>query len=154
IDKARYGAHLYTDKAPGMSVIELPFARVLALPAIEKMQAPDWRLWGGRLLSSGVAFLLLAFLVGRVAVGLGPGCGGAPLVTFALGGLVGGMGAANFGHVTAALLGFSAFPLAWRGSAALAGLAAGCALLVEYQAAAIAAVLAVYVALRGGRALA
>jgi uncharacterized repeat protein (TIGR01451 family) len=153
LDKARYGSHLYTDKAPGMSVIELPTARVLALPAIEKMQAPDWRLWGVRILSSGIAFLLLAFLVGRVAEGLAPGCGGATLATFALGTLVAGMAAANFGHVTAAALGFGAFLLAWRGSAALAGLAAGAALLVEYQAAAIAGVLAVYVALRGVRAL-
>jgi uncharacterized repeat protein (TIGR01451 family) len=154
IDKARYGSHLYSDKAPGMSVIEVPLDRALQVPRIEKMDFPDARLWGVRILSSGVAFLLLAFLVGRISEGLAPGCGGAALVTFALGTLVAGMAASNFGHITAAALAFGAFLLAWRGSALLAGLAAGFAVLVEYQAAAVAAALAVYVALRGVRAVA
>jgi hypothetical protein len=104
-----------------------------------------------RLLTSGAAFILLALAVGRVSEGLSPGQGGAALVTFALATLTGAMAATTFGHVTAAALGFGAFLLAWRGRYSLAGVLAGLAIVVEYQAAIIVAVLAAYVALRGMR---
>jgi len=41
-----------------------------------------------RALSVGLAFVLCAFLVGRVSEGLAPGYGGIALVSFALGTLV------------------------------------------------------------------
>jgi uncharacterized repeat protein (TIGR01451 family) len=94
------------------------------------------RLRGVRVLSSGLAFLVCAFLLGRVAEGLAPGCGGATLVAFALGTLAAPFAAAGFGHLAAATLGFGAFLLAWNRRHLLAG------------------VLDVYVALRGLRSLA
>jgi hypothetical protein len=154
IDKASYGGHLYSDKAPGMSVLEIPSAEALRLPRVDQIRWHDLHLWGVRLLSSGLAFLLGAFLVGRVAEGLTPGRGGAALVTFGVGTLVMPLAAANFGHGAAGTAAFAGFLLLWRRSYALSGLLAGMALLIEYQAAAIVVILGVYAALRGRRSVA
>ena len=35
VDKARYGDHLYSDKAPGLSALEVPAAAAVRLPAID-----------------------------------------------------------------------------------------------------------------------
>jgi hypothetical protein len=145
VDKARFGGHLYSDKAPGMSVIELPAAEAVALPPVERLDRFDAGLWAVRLLSSGIAFLIGAFLVGRVCEGLAPGHGAAALVAFSLGTLVEPLAAANFGHVTAGTLAFGAFLLAWRGRSAGAGLAAGAGVLVEYPSAGVVALLGLYV---------
>jgi hypothetical protein len=150
-DKSQYGNHLYSDKAPGMSLIEAPLAVVFGLQRIETMDYPTANLWAVRILSSGLAFLLCALLVGRLAEGLAPGTGGAALVTFALGSSISGLAASNFGHVTAALLAFAAFLLAWGRRPVGAGLAAGAVPLVEYQAGAVLAILGVYAAVRLGR---
>lgn len=153
-DKARYGGHLYSDKAPGMSLLAVPAAEAARLPPLEQVEGPNARLWGVRLLTSGLAFVLVAFLVGRVAEGLAPGRGDAALVTFALGTIVAPLAAVGFAHVLAAALGFAAFLLAWRSRLLAAGLVAGAALLVEYQTAAIVVAVGLYVALRGARGLA
>jgi hypothetical protein len=81
------------------------------------------------------------------------GSGGFALVAFGLGTLAAPLAATTFGHVTAAALAFGAFLLCSRGRLAAAGLAAGAAVLVEYQAAVILLVLAAYAALRGWRPL-
>jgi hypothetical protein len=154
VDRARFGGHLYSDKAPGMSLLELPSAEAVRLHPMQHVKGRGVRLWAVRLLSSGLAFLLGALLVGRVAETLAPGWGGAALVAFALGTLVEPLAAANFSHVAAGTAAFGAFVLAWQRSYLLAGLAAGAALLIEYQAAAILVVLALYAAVHGGRALA
>jgi len=154
IDQARYRGRVYSDKAPGMSVLALPATALVRLPT-----AYDWefqgdaRLWAVRVLSSGLAFVALLILIGRVAEGLAPGSGGFVLVAFGLGTLLGPLAATTFGHVTSAALAFGAFVLASREATALAGLAAGAAAVVEYQAAAVAVILAGYVALRGARPL-
>src|SRR5262249_21155793 len=57
------------------------------------------------------------------------------------------------GHITAGLIAFVAFLLAWGRRPLAAGLAAGAAPLVEYQTGAIVAILAVYLALQGRRSL-
>jgi uncharacterized repeat protein (TIGR01451 family) len=152
-DRASYGGHLYSDKAPGMSLLELPGAEALRLRPIERIEGLDPRLWAVRLLGSGIAFLVCAFLVGRAAEGLVPGTGAPSLVAFALGTLVMPFAAANFSHVPAAALGFGAFLLAWRRRPLAAGLAAGLACFVEYQSVLVAAVLAAYLAVSGRRAL-
>ena len=152
-DKALFDGHLYSDKAPGMSVIAIPAVEALQLRPVDQIHGSDLRLWGVRLLTSGVAFLLGAFLVGRIAEGLAPGRGAAALVAFALGTIFAPLAATSFGHVTAATLAFGVFALAWRRQPLLAGLAAGAALLVEYQTAAILVVVGAYVALGGMRAL-
>jgi len=152
VDRARYQGRIYLDKAPGMSLVAVPSALLTSLPAPARWAGTrDFRIWLIRVLTGGIAFILLALAVGRVSEGLSPGRGGLALVTFALATLTGAMAATTFGHVTAAALGFGAFLFACRGRYALAGLLAGLAMLVEYQTAIIVAVVAVYVALKGWR---
>lgn len=152
VDRARYGGRTYSDKAPGMSLLAVPPTWLTSLPLPSQWNSTrDFRIWSIRLLTSGIAFILLALAVGRVAEGLSPGRGGLVLVTFALATLTGAMAATTFGHVTAAGLGFGAFLLGWRGRYGLAGLLAGLAMVVEYQTAIIVAVLAIYVGLTGLR---
>jgi len=154
VDKSTFAGHLYSDKAPGMSLIELPAVLATGDAAVEPRPVESLRVWFARVCSSGLAFLLCAFLVGRLAEGLAPGFGGVSLVAFALGTLIAPLAAANFEHGTAGALGLTAFLLAWRRRSGPAGLAAGAAVVVGYEAALIAVILAGYVALQGGRALA
>jgi hypothetical protein len=148
-DRAVYKGHLYSDKAPGMSALELPVAEAVRVPAPSAWPSNSPQLWAIRLFSSGIAFLVCAFLVGRVSEGIAPGLGGISLVTFALGTLVAPFAVANFDHVPSAALGFGAFVLAWRRSPLLAGVVAGVAVTVDYEAAATLAILGAYVAFQG-----
>ena len=152
IDRSSFGGHYYSDKAPGLSLVEVPAVALLdpGLP----VSWPDvgLRLWGVRVLSAGIAFLFCAFLVGRVAEGLAPRFGGAALVAFALGTLMAPLGATGFEHTLSALLGFGAFLLAWRRRPTAAGVVAGAAVLVDYEACLVLGVVALYVALQGRRA--
>ena len=153
-DHASYKGHLYTDKAPGLSVLELPSVEAVRLGDPSTWPGESTRLWVVRVLSVGLAFLACAFVVGRISEGLAPGWGGAALVAFALGTLVAPLAAVSFDHVPAAALGLGAFALAWGRRPLLAGLAAGAAVLTEYEAASILIVVAAYVALRGARPVA
>jgi len=152
-DRASYGGHLYSDKAPGMSVVEIPGALAGSVPSAASWPYEGLRVWAARVLSGGIAFILCAFLVGRISEGLAPGYGGVSLVSFGLGTLVAPFAAANFDHVLTGTLGFAAFALAWRRRPFAAGLLAGAALDVEYQAGFILVILAAYVALQGRRPL-
>jgi hypothetical protein len=126
----------------------------VGLPSAKKWEfEADARLWAVRLLSSGIAFVFLLVAVGRVSEGLAAGSGGFAMVAFALGTLMAPLAATTFDHVAAAALAIGAFLLGSRGRAAFAGLAAGSAVAVEYQAAAVGVVLAAYLALRGARPL-
>ncbi len=153
-DHAVHGGHLYSDKAPGVSLLELPAVAVLRPGPPQRWSSDDLRVWGVRVLSVGLAFLMCALLVGRVGEGLAPGFGAITLVAFALGTLVAPLAALSYEHVAAGALAFAAFLLAWRRRHALAGLAAGATVLVEYECGIVVVVLACYVALRGWRALA
>src|SRR5439155_26286486 len=112
-----------------------------------------FRIWGVRLFSSGIAFLVCVLLVGRIGEGLAPGYGGPTLVAFGLGTLAAPLAATDFGHVAAAACGFGAFVLAWRRRTVAAGLPGGAAILFEYQTAMIAVLVAAYLAGRGVRPL-
>jgi hypothetical protein len=155
LDVARYGGHRYSNKAPGIAVLSVPVALLVGLKA-----PPDWnhshdfRLWAVRIATGGLALLLCAFLVGRVAEGLVPGTGGITLVAFALGTEASALAGPNFSDVQAAALCFAAFVLVWSRRPFLAGLVAGLAVLVEYEAALGAVVISGYVLLNGGRVLA
>jgi hypothetical protein len=59
----------------------------------------------------------------------------------------------NYDQAPATALGFAAFALAWSRRPLAAGLAAGAALTVEYQAAPVLLLVGAYVALAGGRAI-
>jgi uncharacterized repeat protein (TIGR01451 family) len=152
IDKSIFDGHLYSDKAPGMSVLEIVGDELVQLPPVDHDGGVHPRIWMVRLLASGLGFLLGAFLIGRVAEGLAPGRGGIALVAFALGTLFAPLAAANFGHGTAGAVALGAFLLAWRGRFVPAGLVVGAALLIEYQTAAILIALAAYSAFKGARA--
>jgi hypothetical protein len=151
IDTATYGGDLYSDKAPGFSVLAIPAAEAVRLPPrwAWTTRSAEMRIWAVRLSVAGVALLLCAFLVGRVAEGLAPGWGGASLVTLGLGTLLSSFAVISFGHVPAAAIGFGAFVLAWGRRPFLAGLAAGAAVLVEYEAGLIALAVGAYVLLLG-----
>jgi len=154
VDQARFHGRTYSDKAPGMSVLALPVAEAIGLPAPSHWRyRHDLQVWLVRVLTSGVAFVFLAFAVGRVSEGLARNTGGIALVAFALATLVGAMAPTTFDHVTAGAFGFAAFLCAWRRRPGVAGLLAGAALTVEYQTGLIAAILALYVALGGVRPL-
>jgi hypothetical protein len=149
-DRAQYGRHLYSDKAPGMSVLEIPGSVAAPVGDTSSWPIESVRLWLPRVLSSGIAFLLGIFLVGRISEGLAPGLGGISLVTFGLGTLFAPFAAAGFEHVTAGTLGLATLALAWRRRPALAGVVAGVALLVAYEAALILLIVAIYLAFLQG----
>lgn len=153
-DRASYGGHLYSDKAPGLSIAAIPAVLATSLPG------PSWerrdsrvRLWIVRVVTAGFAFVCCAFLVGRVSEGLVVGWGGASLVTFALGTMVCSLAPSTFAHIPAAALAFAAFGLAWKRSPFLAGLLSGLAVLFEYEAGLAALALGAYVVVTGGRAV-
>jgi hypothetical protein len=156
LDHALYKGNEYTDKAPGLSIVELPLAEALRLPPANTLPERSWKIWVIRLLTSGIVFVALAFVVGRVSEGLAPGFGSIALVTFALGTLIAPFAAMNFDQVPAAALGFGAFLLAWRRKPFAAGLLAGAGVFFEYQAGGIMVVVGAYLYLttRSGRALA
>jgi hypothetical protein len=155
VDRSSHGGHLYSDKAPGLALIATPaFAAFRVGSTPENWPSFDLRLWGVRVLSVGLCFVLCAFMVGRVSEGLAPGYGGAALVTFALGTLVEPFAATEFDHVPAAMLAFAAFVLAWRGRPLLAGVAGGLAVLTNYEAGLAVGIVGVYLAFRGLRPVA
>jgi hypothetical protein len=153
-DRSLHDGHFYSNKAPGMSLVEVaPVVLVRLPPAPWRWGSKgDLQLWAVRLVASGLPFLLAAFLIGRVAEGLAPGFGGAALVTFALGTQMAPFAAAGFSHPLTAALGFLAFVLASRSRHVLAGLAAGFAVTTEYDAAATLLLVLLYTMLRGWRA--
>ena len=150
-DRAKYDGRLYSDKAPGMALLDVPAVVIARVPSTYSWPYWSVRLWFVRVVTSGLALIVCAFLIGRISEGLAPGYGGISLVAFALGTLVAPFGASNFEHVTAGMLGLSAFALAWGRRPLLAGLTAGLALLVAYEAATILCVLAVYLVVTQGR---
>jgi len=155
IDVANYGGHRYSDKAPGVSFLSVPAAAIVHLgPPPAWQHDRDLGLWATRISTGGIALLLCAFLLGRVAEGLVPGAGGLTLIAYALGTETAALAVANFGHVQAGALAFSAFVLAWGRRPLPAGLAAGAAMLTEYEAGLVVLVLGAYVLLRGARPLA
>jgi hypothetical protein len=155
LDVARYGGRLYSNKAPGIAVLAVPVASLVGLKAPQAWNhSHDFRLWAVRIATGGLALLLCSFLLGRVAEGLVPGSGGITLVAFALGTEASALAGPNFSDVQAAALCFAAFVLAWGRRPFFAGLVAGLAVLIEYEAALVAVVLTAYVLLGGWRAVA
>jgi hypothetical protein len=154
VDRSLYGGHFYSNKAPGLSLFAIPAVEAVRLPTGSRWNAEaDLHLWGVRLLTNGIAFLVCVFLIGRISEGIEPGTGAFALVAFGLGTLITAFAATGFDHDLTAAFGFGAFALAWARRPGLAGLAAGAAYLVEYQAAAIVLLVGAYLLLRGLRPL-
>jgi len=135
-----------------MSVAEIAPAEAVGLASpLSWKHEPDLRLWLVHLIVSGLPFLLCVFLVGRISEGLEPGLGPPAMVALGLGTLLAPLATAGFSHSLAAGLGFLAFVLAWRGNPLAAGLAAGAGFTVEYESAAILALVLAYTAFRSLR---
>jgi hypothetical protein len=160
-DKARFGAHWYSDKAPGQSALAVPLYAVLAgAHAVSPASGPwhkSWTLWLLRLMTGGLGYVVLLLLVGRAAESIEPGTGALTAAAVGVGTFALGLAATTFSHLDAGALGFLAFLLLaessrshdgraanWR--VAAAGLAIGAAVLFDYLAALIVVVLFVYLA--------
>ena len=111
-DRAQYGGHTYSDKAPGMSFFAVPAYEVERLAGVARAPS-DWdsegdlSLWGIRLATSGLLFLLATFLVGRTAEALVPRTGAVTAVVFGAATIAAPLAPTFFEHDAAACLGFS-----------------------------------------------
>ncbi len=166
IDKARFGDHVYMDKAPGMTLMALPaialadlvtgeraagLAKTFGAPDMERYLRLRLRLatsLGPALLTAIAAVLLydLALgLTGSASAALFAGLG------YALGTPLWGWSTTLFGHAAVAALYVVAVWAAWRGGvrwAFLAGAALGWAVVVEYQAVLAGSAIALWAAWR------
>lgn len=149
LDHATYGGQEYLDKAPGLSFVAVPILWLIRLLGTHGWEHGELRLWLVRLATSGVGFIVLALLVGRVSEGLAPGYGGLALVAFALGTYVAPLAATTFDHVLAGSFAFGGFVLAWSRRYVAAGFLVAAAFDTNYLCALIAIVIAAYV-LAGG----
>jgi hypothetical protein len=156
-DRALFDGKTYSDKAPGMSFLAVPAYEVER--AIGVAEAPvEWRsegdlsLWGIRVFSSGLMFLLAVFVVGRLAEAIVAGTGAVTAATFGVATIAAPLAPTLFEHDSAGALAICAFALLWLGrrtwTIALAGFCAGAAVLFQYATGTIAIVLAVYAAWR------
>src|SRR5579862_6104506 len=128
VDIASYNGRIYSNKAPGMFLLALPAVEAVQLPTATRWEHDgDLRLWLVRLLTSGIAFVFCAFVLGRLAEGVCSGTGALVAVTFGLGTLAAPFAATGFDHLPAAALAFAAFVCAWARRPAVAGVAAGVA---------------------------
>lgn len=171
IDKARFGEHFYSDKAPGMTLMALPAVALMHVATGEQStglpkhwgSAALWRFMAARqwlAVATGPALLtaLAAVLLFDLSVGA-TGSGGAGLVAalaYALGSPIWGWSTTLFGHAAVAALFVVALWAVWRGTdgetrpglAAVAGAALGWAVVVEHQAVIAGAAVAVWALLR------
>jgi len=156
MDHAMYDGREYSDKAPGLAFLAVPIVWAVGLggpPGFSHSEKATAKLWTIRLVVSGLAFIALAFLVGRVSEGIAPGFGGAALVAFALGTYVAPLAATTFDHVLAGTFAFGGFLLAWSRRYVLAGLAVALAVDTNYLCGLIAFIVAAYVLSSGWRPL-
>jgi hypothetical protein len=151
VDKSEHDGRIYSNKAPGMSLAAIPAYLVVTAgggTASDGMPRGRW-LWFLRVMTSGLAFVAAVALVSRLADRLGGGYGLATAVAFGLGTLAPAFAATAYDHLPATALLLGAFAAAVGGRTALAGTAAGAAVLVEYQSGVAWIVLLVYIAIRG-----
>jgi hypothetical protein len=159
-DRAVYNGHTYSDKAPGISFLAIPAYSVEHALGIARAPT-DWTgkgdlsLWGIRIGTSGLLFLLAGLLVGRVAEALVEGTGAATFAIFAAATLAAPLAPTLFEHDAAAFFAIAGFLLAWRQSRTLwlvvAGIVLGTGVLFQYAVGSIAIVVAAYVAVRERR---
>jgi len=156
-DRAVYNGHTYSDKAPGMSFAAVPVYELERILGVARAPAAwqtegDLSLWGIRIATSGLFFLLATFLVGRTAEALVPRTGAITAAVFGTATIAAPLAPTLFEHDAAAFWAFLAFVLAWRQRRpwmlGLAGLAAGIAVLFEYSPAIVVVAVALYVAVR------
>jgi hypothetical protein len=160
-DRALFHGRSYSDKAPGMSFLAVPAYELERVTGAARAPA-QWRaegdlsLWLVRVLTSGVMFLLAAFVLGRLAERIAAGTGALTAAAFGVATIAAPLAPTFFEHDAAGALAISGFALLWHGrrrsALALGGFCAGAAVLFQYATGAIALVLAVYAAYRHRRA--
>ena len=161
IDKAQFGDHYYMDKAPGMTLMAVPFvwsaAKVtgdrtdalvidVANPRLMHFMAIRLRIavaLGAALLTAFAAVLLLDLATGITG---SPAAGVYAALGYALGSIIWGWSETMLGHAPVAALLLIATWAIWRGTNGageltrwryplMAGLALGWAVVIEFQAA-------------------
>ena len=155
-DKALFGGHFYSVKAPGLAVASLPAYLLLDHTGL-RPEDMRWAIWLLSLTTLVPAALLLVYLVGRTAESIAPGWGRFTAIALGAGTLILPFGSLWFAHVPAAALAFAAFVVV-RGTgdglsnarAFAAGLLAGSTVLFEYPLALVAAALLLYVGICHG----
>jgi hypothetical protein len=157
-DRAVFDGRSYSDKAPGMSLLAIPAFELERAAGIARTERQwhsegDLSLWLLRVLTSGIMFLVAAFVVGRAAEGLAAGAGAPTAVAFGAGSLAAPLAPTFFEHDAAGACGIVAFVLAGQATGRrrlfAAGLCAGGAVLFQYAAGLVAVALGLYCA-RGG----
>jgi hypothetical protein len=153
IDKSSYHGRLYSNKAPGMSIAAVPaYAIAAAVGGESDHGLPGGRwIWFLRIATAGVAFVVAVAVLARLGEGLVPGTGVTTAAAFGVGTLALPFAATAYDHLPAAALLISAFWLATRRRCGWAGLAAGAAVLVEYQSAVAWLILLLYTSTLGLR---
>ncbi|WP_374126277.1 hypothetical protein [Sphingomonas sp. 28-62-11] len=157
IDKAQFGAHVYADKAPGMTLMAVPMValanavtgetsaslkKAIDDPALGAFMTLRLRLAAAT--SSGLLTALAAVVLWSLARGItGSAVAGLVAATaYGLGSPVWGWSTTIFGHASVAALYVIAIWAVWRAThgaprremVALAGLALGWSVVVEFQA--------------------
>jgi hypothetical protein len=159
-DRAVFEKRTYSDKAPGMSFLAIPAFEIERLLGVARAPVAwakegDLALWGIRVGTSGLLFLLAGLLVGRAAEILVEGTGAATFAVFGTGTLAAPLAPTFFEHDAGAFFAIAGFLLAWRQSRPLllvaAGFMLGAGVLFEYEVGSIAVVVAAYVAVRERR---
>jgi hypothetical protein len=158
IDKARFGDHYYSDKAPGMTLMALPAVAVadVATGQTARDISFSWgdavaerflklRLRTAAATTSAVLTAIAAVLIFALATSLGGsmGAGVFAALAFALGTPMWGWSTTIFGHAPVAALFVVAIWAAWRGTAGarpapthavVLGAALGWSVVIEYSA--------------------
>jgi len=159
-DRAVFAGRTYSDKAPGMSFLAVPafsVERALGVARAPRDWAPqgDLSLWGIRVATGGLLFLLCALLLGRAAESLVAGTGAITAASFGVATLASSVAPTMFEHDAAALFAFAGFLAAWGRPGALrlavAGLLLGLAVLFQYSTALVGVAVAGYALSRVGR---
>ena len=168
IDKARFGDHVYLDKAPGMTLMAVPILAAFQAVTGEDTRFIDKRIDNPvlvrflRIRLRAVAVLTSGLLTAIAAVALwslagqalgNSGAGLFAAIAYALGSPAWGWATTVFGHASVGALLIIALWAAWRGSdgaaasirlMAVAGLAIGWAVVIENQAALAGALIALW----------
>ena len=161
-DRARYRGHWYSDKAPGISLVALPTFEAMRTLRVVHSNDEERGIWhdrglliASRLLTGGLAYVLCVLLVGLAADALRPGTAVPVGATFALGTMALPLAATVLAHTAAGATALLAFLLARGRRALLAGVCAGAAVVLEYQAAILAVAIGLFLLwrLRSPRAL-
>jgi hypothetical protein len=156
-DVSHFHGHYYANKAPGLAFVDLPvYAALRAVriahtgPVAANPSRTDIAvIWLLGLWSALLPALALLVLVARAADEVEPGYGVAAAATLAGATMILPFSELLFAHSLSAVLGFASFVLLRRRRPALAGLAGGLAVCVEYPLAIVALLLCAYAA-RGG----